>query len=107
MPQDPVIEVEVVEIDGRTPVLPQPAREDTPPSRDRGWQDWSAWQGKVRRLDARWWPLWALLGILALAFLLTIGIAFAVVFVIARTIRHILLTTASLFSASPGGLVRK
>ena len=77
------IEVEVVEIDGLAPVAPQTRAGET--SRARGdWQDWRQWQGKVRTLDSRWWPLWVFLGIIALFLLLTVGLVLAVVFLIVR-----------------------
>jgi hypothetical protein len=77
------IEVEVVEIDGLAPVAPQARATGT--SQTRGdWQDWRQWQGKVRTLDSRWWPLWVLLGIIALFLLLTVGLVLAVVFLIIR-----------------------
>ena len=66
------IEVEVLEIDGVT----QPAKETRAgmpnPQPNGGWQDWRQWQGRVRRLDGRWWPLWVFLGIIALGLLLTV-----------------------------------
>lgn len=76
------IEVEVVEIDGLAPVAPQVRADEAPPPND--WQDWRQWQGRVRTLDSRWWPLWVFLGIIALALLLTVGLVIAVVFVIAN-----------------------
>ena len=76
------IEVEVVEIDGLAPVVPQARADEAPPQSD--WQDWRQWQGRVRTLDSRWWPLWVFLGIIALALLLTVGLVIAVVFVVIR-----------------------
>lgn len=77
------IEVEVVEIDGVAPVA-VPDRADEIPRREDDWPDWRQWQGKVTRLDSRWWPLWVFLGLIALALMLTIGLVIAVVFVIFR-----------------------
>ena len=77
------IEVEVLEIDGVAPVTKSATAEESPqPGGD--WQDWRQWQGRVRRLDSRWWPLWVFLGIIALALLLTVGLVLGVVFVIIR-----------------------
>ena len=76
------IEVEVVEIDGVTPVVPQVRAGEARPQGN--WQDWRQWQGKVRRLDSRWWPLWVFLGIIALALFLTVGLVLAVVFLVVR-----------------------
>ena len=76
------IEVEVVEIDGVAPLARKVPAEE---SQTRGdWQDWRQWQGKVRTLDSRWWPLWVFLGIIALVLFLTVGVALAVVFLIVR-----------------------
>jgi hypothetical protein len=74
------IEVEVVEIDGIGPVArPQPeATPDQP-------RDWRRWQGRVRRLDSRWWPLWVILGLIAVVLALTVGVVVGVVFLIVRT----------------------
>ena len=82
------IEVEVVEIDGVTPVVPQPRAGETRPQGN--WQDWRQWQGKVRTLDSRWWPLWVFLGIIALALFLTVGLVLAVIFLIVRIFLQIL-----------------
>jgi hypothetical protein len=82
------IEVEVVEIDGLAPTTPQVQTEETRSAGD--WQDWRQWQGKVRTLDSRWWPLWAFLGIIAVFLLLTIGLVIGVIFVIIRLISKIL-----------------
>ena len=73
------IEVEVVEIDGVAPTThgapPAPTAQN--------------WQGRIRTLDARWWPLWVLLGTLAIAILLTVGLVIAVIFVIFRILNGI------------------
>lgn len=73
------IEVEVVEIDGVAPTIhgapPAPAAQ--------------SWQGRIRMLDARWWPLWVLLGAIAIALLLTVGLVIAVIFVIFRILNAI------------------
>ena len=73
------IEVEVVEIDGVTPTTPQASAEEQRPQ-----NDWRQWQGRVRQLDSRWWPLWIVLGIIAFVFLITVGLVLGVVFVILR-----------------------
>ncbi|RYD17868.1 MAG: hypothetical protein EOP88_24590 [Verrucomicrobiaceae bacterium] len=82
------IEVEVVEIDGAAP----PARvepRDEPQAQSRPqWQDWQQqWQGRVRTLDSRWWPLWVVLGAVAVVLLLTFGLVIAVAFLIFSIIR--------------------
>ena len=79
------IEVEVVEIDGVLPPAPRAAAEA------RGdWQDWRSWHGRVRRLDSRWWPLWVVLGIIAVALLVTVGLVLGVLLLVARTVMKIL-----------------
>ncbi len=77
------IEVEVLEIDGVAPVAKAPAADENPQS-GGDWQDWRKWQGRVRRLDGRWWPLWVFLGVIALALLLTVGLVLGVVYLIVR-----------------------
>lgn len=80
------IEVEVVEVDGLAPVAPQ-ARAEPQASRPAGdWPDWRQWQGRVTRLDSRWWPLWVLLGLIALVVFLTFGIVIAAVYLVLRLI---------------------
>jgi hypothetical protein len=79
------IEVEVVEIDGVAPVV---ASEPEPVSGER--RVWSHWQGRVRRLDSRWWPLWVILGIIAFALLITVGAVVGVIFVIVRLILNLI-----------------
>lgn len=72
------IEAEVLEIDGSPPPA---GREPDPP---RPEDPWKAMRGKVLRLDRRWWPLWVLLGIVAVVLLLTVGLVAAVVLVVLR-----------------------
>ena len=82
------IEVEVVEIDGVTQIAPEAHADHTPPRRD--WQDWRQWRGQVRRLDSRWWPLWVILGFVALALFLTVGLVIIVVFLIVSLLMKML-----------------
>ena len=77
------IEVEVVEIDGIAPVAAKDRAEENP-RREDDWPDWRQWQGRVTKLDSRWWPLWVFLGAIALVLMLTVGLVVAVVFVIVR-----------------------
>jgi hypothetical protein len=77
------IEVEVLEIDGIAPVVAQERSAESPQQRGE-WQDWRQWQGRVRRLDSRWWPLWLFLGIIAVGLALTVGLVIAVGLVILR-----------------------
>lgn len=89
MTQEPqAIEVEVVEIDGTTPPAKSKLRDESPPRQQ--WQDWQNWQGQVRKLDARWWPLWVVLGTVAVLLLLTIGVIVGILLVCVRIVSGIL-----------------
>ncbi len=69
------IEAEVLEIDGGPP--PPPRVPEPEPA-------WKSMRGKVLRLDRRWWPLWVLLGIVAVGLMLTLGVVVAVIVVVAK-----------------------
>ena len=84
---EPIIEAEVVEIDGIA-VEPRPVRRETPDTRGR--IDWSAWQGRVKRLDARWWPLWLVLGFIVLVVAVAVGMCVAVIYLAWRIFKSIL-----------------
>ena len=79
------IEVEVIEVDG---VTVQP-RAEAPQDPSSPWAraEWRQWQGRVSKLDSRWWPLWIFLGIIALVLMLTVGVLLGLIFVIFQTIR--------------------
>jgi len=96
------LEAEVVEIDGVAPV-PSPSGPEQNP---RGWQDWRTWQGRVRTLDARWWPLWLILGILAFTLILTIGLVVGIVVITFRILTGILRGFISLFAPPRSGGIR-
>jgi len=89
-PEKPTeIEVEVLEIDGVAPMVPHlRAGEGAPPQEDR--PDWRGWPGRIRTLDSRWWPLWMLLGIIALGIALITGLVVGVIYLIFRVILKIL-----------------
>jgi hypothetical protein len=82
------IEVEVVEIDGAAPPARVERREEVPPTRQG--QDWRQWQGRVRRLDSRWWPLWVVLGVIAVMLVLTVGVFLGIVLVIFRILQGLI-----------------
>lgn len=86
------IEVEVLEVDGAAPQRPAPAPEPTPEA------PWRSWQGRVRKLDARWWPLWIVLGVIALFLVLTVGVVLAVVFLVIKIIAGVVGSIFQLFS---------
>jgi len=92
------IEVEVVEIDGMTPPIPSAPSKDERTGRGAPWSNWQNWSGRVKQLDSRWWPLWVVLGIVVLGLILTLGVFFAIIYVIARFIRNVILGINSLFS---------
>jgi hypothetical protein len=77
------IEVEVLEIDGSAP---QPTFASEPPPKSAPWMQW---QGRIRQLDRRWWPLWVLLGGVALSLLLTLGLVVAVILLILKLLQGI------------------
>lgn len=80
------IEVEVLEIDGSEAPVKFPDREEVPPPPS----SWRNWQGRVRRLDGRWWPLWVLLGAVALVLMLTLGLVIGVILVILKMLGRLL-----------------
>lgn len=83
------IEVEVVEIDGVAPAVKQSQAGE--PAQQRGdWQDWRKWQGRIRKLDSRWWPLWVFLGVIAVTLALTVGFVIGVIFLISRMLANLI-----------------
>lgn len=92
---DPIIEAEVVEIDGIA-VEPRPMSGGASDSRRR--IDWAVWQGRVKRLDARWWPLWLVLGIIVLVLAAAVGVCVAVIFIVWRIFKGLLSGFVNLLS---------
>lgn len=80
------IEVEVVASESSIPST-QPEIPEDPTYRRPQWKNWP---GQVRQLNSRWWPLWILLGIIGIGLLLTIGVVFALIFLIFRFFRNFL-----------------
>lgn len=90
MPTDATeIEVEVVEVDGIAPAAARRSPGTQPPV-GGDWRDWRQWRGKAGSLDGRWWPLWVLLGMVALALALTLGLVIGIIFLIIRLCARIL-----------------
>lgn len=91
------IEAEVVEIDG---VVVEPEVYQEKESRTGAWSDWQSWGGRVKHLDARWWPLWLALGFIALVFLVAVGMVVAVLAFFYWICKSLLIGFASLFDSS-------
>ncbi len=103
MTQEPeILEAEVVEIDG---VAPTPRPE--PAESRREWQDWRSWQGRARSLDARWWPLWIILGIIAVVLVLTLGVVIGAALLAIRAVAAIVRGLFALMVPSSNGVVRR
>ncbi|QTN32230.1 hypothetical protein HZ994_07770 [Akkermansiaceae bacterium] len=96
---EPTIEAEVVEIDGIA-VEPKPVREES--AKGAPWARWGNWQGQVKRLDARWWPLWIVLGSIALVLIVAVGMVAVVLFVAFRMFVGLVNGIARLFFPSQG-----
>jgi hypothetical protein len=88
------IEMEVLAIDDAAPPNPKP---EPTPQPDPAWRQW---QGRVKQLDARWWPLWVVLGILLVFVVLTVGVVFGAVLLIVKIVSGFLGGIARLFSGS-------
>ncbi|MCW1923220.1 hypothetical protein OKA05_11705 [Luteolibacter arcticus] len=78
------IEAEVLEIDGSPPPTPND------PEHTRRQDPWQAMRGRVVNLDRRWWPLWVLLGIVALGLILTVGVVIGAVVIVLKIVGGVL-----------------
>lgn len=94
--EEQAIEVEVVEVDGVV-VRDAGEREVRVDAGEAEWADWRGWQGRVWRLDGRWWPLWAVLGVVAVFLLLTVGLVVAALVLVVRLVVEVLRGLAGLF----------
>ncbi len=83
------IEVEVVAVDGIVPAARPARREESARPETGGGASWRGLQGRVLKLDSRWWPLWVFLGILGVLLLLTFGLVIGVLFVVFQVVRKI------------------
>jgi hypothetical protein len=82
------IEVEVVELENKLPASPRGGTDtQTCGPEQRAWRQW---QGRLRRIDARWWPLWAIPGLALLVLLAAVGLLIGVLFVIFLGVRNLL-----------------
>ena len=93
------IEAEVVEIDGIA-VEPKSVRKES--AKGAPWAQWGNFQGRVKRLDARWMPLWIVLGFIALVAFVAIGMVAAVLFVTFRIVAGLVNGIANLIFPSHG-----
>ncbi|MBC7980042.1 MAG: hypothetical protein H7Y36_05720 [Armatimonadetes bacterium] len=102
---EPIIEAEVVEIDGIAveQQLPFP---QTQSQRRADWTDWRGWQRRVSLLDARWMPLWLIIGFVALILIIAFGMCMAVVVICYKIIVGIVRAFISLFIPSSSVQVR-
>ncbi len=80
------IEVEVVQIDGVAP----PARAADAPERNARQQPRQNWQGRIRRFDGRWWPLWVVLAVVAVFLILTVGLVIGAIYLVLRIIGKVI-----------------
>jgi hypothetical protein len=99
------VEVEVTEIDGTNTRNERP--QPTPQPTGRRNNHWTAgWGGRVRTLDARWWPLWLLLGIVALVLVLTVGLVLAIFYLAFRIVLGAVRAIGGLFAGNPAPATR-
>ena len=102
---EPILEAEVVEIDG-VAVASRIEEDNSAPQ--RAWRfDWQGWQGKIRVLDKRWAPLWIILGIFAVILFLIIGFFILVFAIFYGMMKWILRVVLSIFSGSDQTLNRR
>lgn len=101
---EPTIEAEVLEIDG-VAVEPKPFHQDSSKGTPRA--QWRTWQSQVKRLDARWWPLWILIAFIAIVLVVAIGMVAIVCFVTWRMVVGLINTVVSLLLPSSGNLQRR
>jgi len=99
-PEPVTVEVEVTEIDGVTVEASAPEREAKAAEKPKGWAEWS---GRVRTLDSRWWPLWVVLGIIAVVLALTVGLVLAAIYLLFRIVFGVLRWIAAFLTGSPAG----
>lgn len=79
------IEVEVVEIDGMTAASASGRSEDHEAPRHSFEGAWrQARHFDLRRIKPRWWPLWVMAALVALAIVMTLGVATAIAFLLVR-----------------------
>jgi hypothetical protein len=77
------IEVEVVAIDGAAPVVKDPETAAGPPP-------WQNWRGRAVTFDGYWWPVWIILGAIALVLFMTVGLVFGAIYLTIRILRGLI-----------------
>jgi len=104
--EEPILEAEVVEIDG---VAVEPRPDDAKASEETRSRrvDWQNWQGKIRVLDKRWMPLWMVLGFIAVILFVAVGMLIAVFAFFFWIVRTILRAVFSMFTVSDHTLNRR
>ncbi len=86
--------MEVLAIDDASPPNPKP---QPTPEPDPAWRQW---QGRVKQLDARWWPLWVLLGVIVVFLILTVGVVVGALILMVKIISSLLGGIIRLFTGS-------
>lgn len=92
--EETTIEAEVVEIDDVSMDSNIPRQEA---AREPSRPVWGGWQGRIKSLDARWWPLWLILGFFLLVIVVAVGLCAAVIGFLYWVIKSVLRAVASLF----------
>ena len=96
-----IIEAEVIEIDGHKPAAVRSAGHSPSPDKptSAGSKILGGFGGKVIQLDRRWWPLWVILGVIAIAALLVFGTISGALYVAFLIVRGIVRALAAPFRA--------
>jgi len=82
------IEVEIVEIDGVPPhSISGPHNNVAATHRP---QDWGNFRYKISKFDKRWWPLWAIVGVITFSLLLAGGLLFGIIILVLQFVRKLL-----------------
>jgi hypothetical protein len=87
---DPILEAEVLEIDGKAPPIPDPSARPSPTRGSASWKNWQHWPGQVRTIHPLWWPVILVAGGILLFLILTLGLVVAVLVTIFRILRSLL-----------------
>jgi hypothetical protein len=80
------IEAEVIEIDGVVPLRASKKGSEPEPSSASRWSR-DGMRGTIVNLDRRWWPLWLVLGVLAVVLAATVGVVLGLCYLVFSLIR--------------------